>query len=69
MLYLIKVVIVFKYMILICLCIYNLLEELEHGNNSVLSEIPQVISVCTNIPHEISQDSQYVNGKKPNFCF
>ncbi|XP_067211588.1 uncharacterized protein [Linepithema humile] len=40
----------------------NLLEELEHGNNSVLSEIPQVISVCTNIPHEISQDSQYVNG-------
>ncbi|XP_067206906.1 uncharacterized protein [Linepithema humile] len=44
----------------------NLLEELEHGNNSVLSEIPQVISVCTNIPHEISQDSQYVNANSLN---
>ncbi|XP_032690768.1 uncharacterized protein LOC116853706 [Odontomachus brunneus] len=39
----------------------NLLEELEHGNNSVLSEIPQVISVCTNIS-EVSQVSQDLNA-------
>jgi len=40
-----------------------MLEELEQGNTSVLSETPQIISVCTDTPNEISQDSQYLNGK------
>jgi len=45
----------------------NFLEELEHGNDSVLSAIPEVISVCTNIPQEISEDSQYLNSEKKIF--
>ncbi|XP_071581733.1 uncharacterized protein [Temnothorax nylanderi] len=40
----------------------NLLEELEHGNNSVLSATPQVLSVYTNMPQETSEHSQYSNG-------
>lgn len=40
----------------------NLLEELEHGNNSVLSATPQVINVCSNVSREIYQNSQYSNA-------
>ncbi|XP_071577502.1 uncharacterized protein [Temnothorax nylanderi] len=39
----------------------DLIEELERGNNSVLSATPQVLSVCTNMS-ETSQHSQYLNA-------
>ncbi|XP_039315377.1 uncharacterized protein LOC105203230 [Solenopsis invicta] len=32
----------------------NLIEKLEQGNDEVLTAIPQVISICPDIPQEIS---------------
>lgn len=39
----------------------NLIEKLEQGNDEVITAIPQVISICPDIPQEISQDSENAN--------
>ncbi|KAK0165542.1 hypothetical protein PV328_004049 [Microctonus aethiopoides] len=41
---------------------YGVLEELEHGNDAPLSEISKIISVCTNISQNISEDIEYLDA-------